>query len=312
MSLSTTLGNFITDLTGNDTTPSPTPTPGQAYPALYAFGDSLSDVGNDYSLTAGIVPVSPPYYDGHFSNGPIWIEDLSQDLGLGAITPSLDGGTDFAYGGAQTGSTPTHTANPLDLNYQLTQFQAEDPHPDAGALYSVWIGSNDVLGVLNAGVTDPVADIDAAVSNEMSFISGLVKGGAQNLLVLTVPDIGMTPDSIAEGPAYMQDASNASLYYDYQLDTQLAQFAAANPVHITTVDMFSLLDSAIQNPAAFGLSNVTTPLWSGNFTDANSGTLAATDPAAQAGYLFWDGLHPTTTAHALIADTVYNHLAGLT
>ena len=167
-----------------------------------------------------------------------------------------------------------------------------------------------MLGVLSSTVTDPTAVIDAAVTNEMNFITGLVKGGAQNLLVLTVPDIGMTPDSVSQGAAYVQDASNASLYYDYELESQLQQFAATNPVHITTVDMFSLLDSAIANPAAFGLTNVSTPVWSGGLTDPNSGTLQTTDAAAQNGYLFWDGLHPTTATHAIIADTVYNHLTG--
>ena len=31
---------------------------------------------------AGTIPLKP-YVDGHFSNGPTWVEDLSQMLGLG-------------------------------------------------------------------------------------------------------------------------------------------------------------------------------------------------------------------------------------
>lgn len=305
MALSTTLGGFVTDLVGTGTAATATP-----YPAIYAFGDSLSDVGNVATLTLGQLPVSPPYDAGRFSNGPIWIEDLAQKFGLGGIKPSLGGGTDFAYGGAQTGTTPVHTGNPIDLNAQLTQFQTQDPKPAPGALYSVWAGSNDVLSVLNPSVTDPVAVVDAAVNNEMKFITGLVQGGAQNLLVLTVPDVGMTPDSVGQGAAYVQAASNASLYYDYQLGTQLQQLAASTPVHVTVVDMFSLLDSAIANPAAFGFSNVFTPVWSGGLTDPNSGVLQTSDPAAQNGYLFWDGLHPTTATHAVIANEVFAHLTG--
>ena len=44
---------------------------------LYFFGDSLTDTGNVYRATnsfGGIVPVtplSPPYFNGHFSDGPI-------------------------------------------------------------------------------------------------------------------------------------------------------------------------------------------------------------------------------------------------
>lgn len=65
---------------------------------IVSFGDSLSDVGNTY-LAAGI-PASPPYFNGCYSNGPIWLDDLASKLGVGLITPSLAGGTDYAWGGA--------------------------------------------------------------------------------------------------------------------------------------------------------------------------------------------------------------------
>ena len=78
---------------------------------MYAFGDSLTDTGNVSLATLGMVP-APPYADRSFSNGPVWAQDLAQSLGLPALKPSLAGGTDFAYGGAETGQTPVHTLNP--------------------------------------------------------------------------------------------------------------------------------------------------------------------------------------------------------
>jgi phospholipase/lecithinase/hemolysin len=72
-----------------------------AYTALFAFGDSLSDAGNAFIASGGVTPPLP-YVGGHFSNGPTWVEDLSVGLGLGTLTPSLAGGTDFAIGGATT------------------------------------------------------------------------------------------------------------------------------------------------------------------------------------------------------------------
>jgi hypothetical protein len=75
------------------------------YSNLYAFGDSLSDAGNDWIGTAGLLPVSPPYFqtsygpDGTltasvFSDGPVWVQDLSAELGTGTLRPSLYGGND--------------------------------------------------------------------------------------------------------------------------------------------------------------------------------------------------------------------------
>ncbi len=300
-SLSSTLTGLIGDITGTGTTPA-TPPPGSPYSTLYVFGDSLSDAGNDFALSHGVIPVSPPYSDGRFTNGPVWVQDLATGMGLPAPTPSLSGGNDFAYGGAYTGTVPGHSANPSDLNYQLTQFRAEDPHPLAGALYTVWIGSNDVISFLGPG-HDDYASVNAAVGNEMNFISGLVGDGARNILVANVPDIGRTPDAIASGSAYQAQASGVSAFYDALLQADLAAYGLSHPgVDLHVLNTYALLDAAVANPSAFGFTNVTSPLWSGNFTDPKSGSLATTSAQGQAGYLFFDGLHPSAAAHHLIAQ----------
>lgn len=70
--------------------------------SLYAFGDSLSDNGNLFKLT-GKPPA--PYYQGRFSNGPVWVEYLP-----GLINRDFSAANDHAYGGAFTG--------PLTINGQ--------------------------------------------------------------------------------------------------------------------------------------------------------------------------------------------------
>jgi phospholipase/lecithinase/hemolysin len=67
---------------------------------IYAFGDSLSDVGNIYQITGGATP-GPPYVNGQFTNGNVWVQDLAVDLGLPQLKPSLLGGNDYAYGSAE-------------------------------------------------------------------------------------------------------------------------------------------------------------------------------------------------------------------
>jgi outer membrane lipase/esterase len=74
--------------------------------AIIVSGDSLADSGNAFRATSALpgqaVPVSPPYFRERFSNGLMWVEHLANAFGL-QITPSLDGGTNFAFGGATTG-----------------------------------------------------------------------------------------------------------------------------------------------------------------------------------------------------------------
>ena len=81
---------------------------GDAISGIVSFGDSLSDVGNYYAATGGAVPPASYGYDpGRFTNGPNWVEYLARDLGVAVPTASLKGGTDYAYGGATTGTGTT-------------------------------------------------------------------------------------------------------------------------------------------------------------------------------------------------------------
>jgi len=289
--------------------PGATGVPPNAVSAVYAFGDSLSDAGNASLGTAGLVPVSPPYSSGHFTNGNVWVQDLSQNLGLPPVKASLAGGTDYAYGGAETGGTPLHTANPTDLPSQLGQFVAAQPHPSPNALYTVWAGSNDVLGIANDTTLTPAqqdADIQAAVSNETSFVAGLAAHGAKEVVVMNVPDLGKTPYEMAR-PASDAASSVLAARYNNELASAMQTLAASGALKVDLVDTYTLLDQVVANPSAHGFNNVTQPLWTGNLTDPTSGTLQATG-AAQNGYLFFDQLHPTAQAHALLASGVMQTL----
>jgi phospholipase/lecithinase/hemolysin len=283
--------------------------PAGGFTAVYAFGDSLSDAGNVSIATLGVVP-SAPYSDGRFSNGNVWVQDLSQNLGLPPVKASLAGGTDYAYGGAETGPTAVHAVNPTDLPGQLAQFVANVPNPSPNALYTVWAGSNDVLDIANSTETpaQQQVSVQQAVGNETGLIEGLVAHGAKDLVVMGVPDLGNTPYEQARP---LSDAASSSLAQTYNADlgAALQQVMATTGASIDDVNTYGLLDAAIANPGAYGLTNVTQPVWNGTLTDPNSGTLAATG-AAQNGYLFFDSLHPTATGHALLAGAVTQVLTG--
>jgi phospholipase/lecithinase/hemolysin len=264
-----------------------------------------------------------------FSNGPTWVQNLSLALGLGTLSPSLTGGTDFAFGGAETGTTPQSTNSTalqaISLPAQISQFQTTVPKPSVGALYTVSIGSDDLLDILagpSLTAQQQTADVNAAVANEISSIKQLVTDGAKNLLILTVPDLGKTPDvttgfvngSNTPSAALNAEATQLASSYNAALAGQLATIASAGAstgVVVHVVDTFQLLNSAIANPASFGLVNATSPVWSGNFTSAGSGTLAVTGTAAQDQFLFFDRLHPTETGHQAIADAAEQQLSGL-
>lgn len=148
--------------------------PPGGFSTIYSFGDSLSDVGNISLASLGTLPVGDGVYTGgRFTNGNVWVQDLAQSLGLAAPKPSLAGGTDYAYGGAETGPTVVHTVNPTDLPSQVGQFVASVPDPSPTALYTVWAGY-DVLGIANSSETpaQQQATVQQAVNNELGSIDG--------------------------------------------------------------------------------------------------------------------------------------------
>ncbi len=309
-----------------------------SFTAIYAFGDSLSDAGNAYTLTKVFTPnqpVSPPYFFENygspggaavFSNGPTWVQDLSLSLGLGTLEPSTTpfSGTDFAYGGAETGPTPQDAGDlrqsVIGLPVQLNQFEALHVTPASTDLFTLWIGGNDIFDILAEPTLTPQqqqTDITDSVNNEIAAVNRLAHDGAKNLLVLDVPDLGKTPE-VTSGkannsgtPSTTLDllASQLSADYNTALNPALVSAAQTDSLDLHILDAYSIIDNAVANPSASGLMNVTDPVWSGNFTSASSGTLAATG-TLQDQYLFFDDFHPTETGHQFIAADALAALSG--
>jgi phospholipase/lecithinase/hemolysin len=276
--------------------------------AIDAFGDSLSDVGNIFNLTGGAAPAAP-YVNGQFSNGNIWVQDLALDLGIAPLTPSRLGGTDYAYGSAQSGTTLYNTAGLGDLidlggpSGQIAQFALANPTgADPHALYTIWIGANDLAAISPSATAGDIAtDIGAIVENIDAAINTLAGLGARNFLVVTVPDLGVTPDSLTAGTSAAASALSAA--FDGVLVNgssplpSLAAIAAGDAINISVLNTYLLLDSIVASPGSYGFTNVTDPCLTGEVNFAG-GTPCATPNQ----YLFWDGDHPTAAGQALVAD----------
>jgi len=280
-----------------------------SYSALYAFGDSLSDVGNAYLATAGAAPASP-YVNGRFSNGPIWLDDVAARLGLAPLQPSLAGGTDYAVGGAVSGTTPAATAGLGDLPWQIGAFAALHPAADPKALYTVWAGANDLLTALASG-NPSIAFYQsvalAAAANVATAVSDLASLDARDLLVADVPDLGVTP--AFAGTAFSAGATLLTQAFNTYLFNDLLAVEAATQIDLRFLDTFGAIDSIVANPGAYGISNATDACWTGSvYGTAGGGTLCSTNPTIQNSYLFWDDRHPTAAGQALVADAALAEL----
>jgi phospholipase/lecithinase/hemolysin len=246
---------------------------------IVAFGDSLIDTGNVFAAT-GNPP--PPYFDGRFSNGPIWVEYLAGRLGIAAPTPSLSGGTDYAWGGAETGFGLSASGTP-NINSQVASFLAGNTL-SATQLVVIDGGANDFFN----GHTDP----SVPVANLTAAITALAGAGGRTFVVQNLPQLGMIPATQGLPQAQRDALDQLSLDYDSLLGNSLAQLRSSLGVTIGQVDLNGFLTDARANPSAYGFTNTTT-------SALGDGVLSGD------GYLFWDGVHPTTVGHKFIGDLAF-------
>ena len=129
------------------------------YSGLYVFGDSLSDTGNN-ALAIGTAPGQVvtgnsyiptfPYASGQYTNGNVWVHTFASGLGLSAA-PALAGGGVFAFGGAQTGVTPTPPGFPPSMIDQTGAFLfATGGFAPGNALYVLAGGGNNARAAMEA------------------------------------------------------------------------------------------------------------------------------------------------------------------
>ncbi len=248
-----------------------------SFTGLYVFGDSLSDTGNAFNATGGLLPPAPFYTAGRFSNGPVWVEYLAPKLGL-----TFNTATNFAFGGATTGAQNTFVPGLPGLQQQIAGFTQSTPVADPNALYIVWAGANDYLG--GASALDPLQPVQQPVANLVGAVQALAGVGA-TVLLANLPDLGKLPGT--QGNLQLTALSAA---HDTALVQAIQQLAHVTPnVQVIPFDVAALFSDAIAQPGSYGFTNV---------TDACLLTACQTPDT----YLFWDDIHPTTAGYERTAE----------
>ncbi len=257
---------------------------------IVAFGDSLTDAGNVATATGGLFPPAP-YSGGRFSNGPVWAQQLAAKLGLPTLTPSLTGGSDYAFGFAETGNGTVATRVPgLSVPNVGAQIQmylgAHTPSPNQ--LFVVWAGANDFFD----GQTNPAVPIHNLVTD----LATLAQAGATHFLVPGLPALGDTPFGRSLPDAERQGLNALALGFNAGLQAALRQADAALGITTYYLDTAGTLQAAQADPARYG------------FTDVVDAALDKGNLTGQ-GFLFWDSVHPTTAGHELLANQAAASLA---
>jgi phospholipase/lecithinase/hemolysin len=261
-----------------------------AFDAIYVFGDSYCDVGNIFTATKGAVPAAP-YFNGRFSNGPIWIDHLAGTYGV-AIIPSLQGGTDYAFGGAEvTASVPEGSGLTIPSVPQQVVLYLSQHHfkADPKTLYIMEGGGNDILDATGGSPNTLGGEIAYGL---LSSIALLQRAGARHFLVPRLFNVGLLPASQASGNAAFALAASQAANRD--LDAGLFIESFLPDLHIYRIDTYSLLQAIVTDGTHYGFTNVSDPCLN---TSVSPPTVCS-NPYTN---FFWDIEHPTIFGHAFFA-----------
>lgn len=284
---------------------------------IVVFGDSLSDNGNLYEYMNRQLPLSPPYYEGRFTNGPVWVELLAQTYYPDSIKLHLK---NYAFGGAGIMSEDEDDEDFFTLNTEIdSYFLAHHGQADAETLYVVWIGANNYIALPD----DTDAAVDMVVTGIQRGLKRLIDKGAKHILVVNVPQLGKMP--AARDFEAVDELTHASIVHDQKLRQALNENEALYPdVQWLFYDMLAMMDDLFRTPAEYGFTNLTDTCYEDMLDpDRAKATsilkiVSAVNPAARKsacdGYLFFDPVHPSELAHVMMASRVRKLLdnAGIT
>lgn len=252
---------------------------------LVIFGDSLVDAGNINASVGGdfFNPVAAGYFPGRFTNGPDYTDIINDHLYGSLTTPSLLGGSNYAFGGARI---VNHGDAVPDLALQLGfHFTATGGVADPDALYIINLGGNDVFG-LQSGDIGAFADNAAYVTSLLDTVEGsllaLSAAGASRILVTGIPNTTLTGFSVETALQTRLNSVEPMLG-----STQLLRFSYQN--------FFIALAS---DPKSFGVAPFTE---SGNCIGNRPVIAGAIDCT---GYFSFDGIHPTSQVHRALSREV--------
>ncbi len=246
------------------------------------FGDSLSD-----PFVADLVTPSK-----QFTNGDTWA------VQIGATSPEQG---NFAQAGATALSDGDRTTD-QDFDGQTYAFASSGLSLGPDPVAYVWFGGNDAAeatfsaapiaasGAGDEAVARALSDrIGPAVTDLGDGLVQLIDAGVDDIVVVTAPDVGLTPLMSELGLSAL--GSQASALYNSGLRDMVAGLSDA--ANIGVLDSGAVVGAALADPAAYGLANLTEPC----IRDAREE--AGEDCE---GFAFFDPFHPTEAVHGLFAD----------
>lgn len=300
------------------------------------------------------VPVLPgePYWESRFSNGRVWNEYLAKMISVDEVDKKVYSNQAFGGSWAVTYDQqltvwnlirhPIETLKslvvgkliPPSLGLTVQAYLLVQPELNKDTVYFVFTGANDYLNVLRFEDNYNPAVMSLYVDNVLdgltSSVKKLTQAGARHVVVIGLPQVGEAPRFVNTMDKPVLNA--AIQQHNSRLANRVAEWSQANAdVDFLYIDIQPVMQRVLDNPAAFGFSNVKDacidvklPMFdtlvkspfAGNYVLEYQQVLNYRDASFADGeknytvcntpedYLFWDEVHPSTKAHHFLASEV--------
>ncbi len=222
-----------------------------------------------------------PYWNGMFSNGPMWPSYLSRFLTNIAIDNA-------SFGGATTGAKPCH---PVHLGSMLERFMKVNKKPAhfANTLFVIWLGANNYFATRKERDKDARPDI--AIDQIAQSVKVLCQKGARTIVLFTIPNPEPSPEWIFD---------DVNSKYVGRIQEQKPKWQKAVSVHneLLRLRLSSFSTSTCQ------VSLLDTDL----LLQENQHRLKLYGVQSRLDFGYFDPVHPSTMVHCFIAGKLMANL----
>lgn len=227
----------------------------QPYSAMWVFGGPLEDVGN-YASVFGDLP--PPFFQNRFSDGPLAVEILADQLGF-ELKPSLHRvgavqGNDFASADALAAGS-----DPKDLQGQVNAyFSVSNNTADPNAFYYMIIGGNEVIAATyETNDSKSLQILKSAVASKKLAVQRLVNAGAKTMFIDNFFNLGRTPQLRNAGLA--ERATKMAKIHNVLMEAMLDQAERELDFNLIRFDVYKFGEEVIAGADRLRITNTTDP-----------------------------------------------------
>jgi outer membrane lipase/esterase len=264
----------------------------QSFSNTIFFGDSNTDSGRYLYLT-GPQGGAPPGAGTYTTNpDPGWAASLAGRFGLTSVPEDAPGGgNNYAAGGARvsfTGGNPNAWSATTQVD---TYLASTGGRADPDALYTLWIGANDLKTTTTGGLGNIVnppndAGLISLGQQTAALAVALGQAGARYILVPNTISLLTPAAGAASGEGFNANVADSRALYDQTVWNTIH----AAGVNFIPADFDTVYNYVLVHPAPFGIT--TTSIATAACGSVNSYQCTAANwvaPNADQTYFFADG-----------------------